>query len=462
MPKTKLPHAPRRQLPGNAGPLLPDQAMAKWRPATLLGKLVINDARPIVKLSEILLLPLMALVLGFAWNPDDPLWSHSSFPWSWLAPVLLALRYGPLAGLGGACVLLAGWLAFSGGDYRNFPQLFFLGGLILVMLVGEFSSLWLARTRRAEVLQQYLDQRLEHLVRQHYLLRLSHDRLALELIGRPISMRDALATLQAVGADVRGPETLLKLLAQYCQLETAALFPVVQDQPGSAALAQLGDFGEVHPGDPLIQQAMETRRLCHISQAAEAEKVSRYLVAAPLLDLGGDVYGVLVVANMPFFSLQNENLQTINLLLGYFTDGLSMQTVAQPIVSALPQCPLSFAFETMRLTHVRQTTGLTSVVVTLEFVPRAVENMLPQQISQLKRELDELWLIEAPQRHVLAVLMPLGDESTARGYITRLETWAQQKSGHDLASAGVFPRILPLDTADPLSLLQGIERLAHD
>lgn len=157
-------------------------------------------------LGEMLLLSLIALALGFLWNPLDPLWTTAAFPWSWLAPVILALRYGPLAGLGGAGMLLAGWLGFNVGQYHAFPKLFFLGGLILVMLVGEFSSLWQTRARRSETLQLYLDQRHEQLVRQYYLLSLSHGRLEQELIGRPVSMRDALSTLQQVGTDTDGPD----------------------------------------------------------------------------------------------------------------------------------------------------------------------------------------------------------------------------------------------------------------
>lgn len=38
---------------------------------------------------------------------------------------------------------------------------------------------------------------------------------------------------------------------------------------------------------------------------------------------GRDFTIVLLVDDMPFFALQKEeNLQTINLLLGYYTDGL--------------------------------------------------------------------------------------------------------------------------------------------
>ena len=48
----------------------------------------------------------------------------------------------------------------------------------------------------------------------------------------------------------------------------------------------------------------------------------------------GDVYAMLLIDELPFFALQNENLQTINLLLGYYTDGLSTQALSAPLVGA--------------------------------------------------------------------------------------------------------------------------------
>ncbi|RYF02201.1 MAG: hypothetical protein EOO32_00945 [Comamonadaceae bacterium] len=465
MPSETITPNARRRAVGSTSQPEKKKASSKHLPTNLLGKLAATDTRPWVMLVETLLLPLIAIGMGLLWNPADPLWSDARFPWSWLAPVIVALRYGPLAGLGGACVLLAGWLAINLGRYDAFPQIFFLGGLILVMLVGEFSSLWQARTRRAENVQLYLDQRLEHLVRQYYLLRLSHDRLEQELIGRPMSMRDALSTLQSIGTPDQNPEEgaqiLLRLLAQYCQLESAALYPVQGESIDPTAVARIGNATPLTANDPLVQQAIETRKLCHISQALAHEQKSAYLAVAPLLDLGGELYGVLVIDEMPFFSLQDENLQTINLLLGYYTDGLAVQALSRPILEQLPDCPPDFAFEAQRLAHIRHTTKVPSVIVALEFLPRAIDNGLPDQIQRLKRELDEDWLIKGASRHVLAMLMPLGDASTAEGYITRLENWSQQKSGQPLEEAGVFPRVIALDSDTPLAILQRLHGMAH-
>nr|WP_295937730.1 PelD GGDEF domain-containing protein [uncultured Acidovorax sp.] len=450
------------QTPGSARRAVATQAppvrARAHLPATLLGKLTATDTRPGIMLGETVVLPLISIALGLLANPDDPLWAEAAFPWAWLAPVVLALRYGPLTGLGGAFILLAGWLALNIGQLHQFPQVYFLGGLILVMLVGEFSSVWRARTRRAEISQAYLDQRLEHLVRQYYLLRLSHDRLEQELIGRPMSMRDALAALQKASGGEQGAATLLRLLAQYCQIESASLHAATEEGVIAEPLAQIGQMPALRQHDPLLTQALETDRLCHISQAVANQQRSQYLVAAPLLDLGGTIYGMLVVDEMPFFSLQDENLQTINLLLGYYTDGLATNALAEPILAALPHCPPNFAFEAQRLAHVCQSTQVGSMVVALEFLNRAIERGLPEQILRMKRELDEVWLLNGAERQVLAVLMPLGSHATAEGYIARLEHWCQRLDSQSLVEAGVVPHVFALDSRSPLETLQ---RVAH-
>lgn len=424
------------------------------------------SAHPLAIVGETLLLPLIACAISFAAHPEDPLGIEAGFPWVWFAPVLLALRYGVLPSLGGAAVLLAVWLGLNGLTPEQFPKWTFLGGLILVMLVGEFSSLWLARTRRAETIQFYLEQRLENLTRQYYLLRLSHDRLEQDLISRPMSMRDALVILHKQPEDTHkdplGSETLLRVLAQYCQLETASLHGVADDQVLEEPIACIGHNSPLRIDDPLVAQALETRRLTHISQAnPEQRKQTRYLIAAPLLNLHNDLFGMLVVEKMPFFSLQNETLQTINLLLGYYADGLSMHALAASILTRHPSCPLPFAFETQRLWHLYQATKLGSVIVALEILPRAIEKNVPQQIQRLKRALDENWLLDGGERQVLATLMPLGTQSAAEGYITRLEEWCQQKDGQTLSKLGVFPHILLLEQDAPEILIDRLHQIAH-
>lgn len=245
--------------------------------------------------AETLATPLLALLLAFWLNPLDPFFLRAQFAWVWLGPVLVALRYGPIPGLAASAIVFAAWFVFGelGVALGELPKLYFLGWLITVMICGEFSSLWRNRVRRAESVQAYLEQRLEYLTHQHYLLRLSHDRLEQDLISRPVSMRDALVSLRALasasgaaGEALPGAPDLLRLVAQYCQIERAALLPVDADGRPDGTPAYLGASFEIDAADPLIGFALERRRLAHVALDDErADGGSRYLVVAPLSDM---------------------------------------------------------------------------------------------------------------------------------------------------------------------------------
>lgn len=432
-----------------------------------LGRLTAPTTNPWAVAGEVLFLPVIAVCLGLWLNPEDPLWIQSHFPWVWLAPVVLALRYGPLPGIGGGCILLLFWLLLTADPLDHFPKQVFLGGLILVMIIGEFASLWVARTRRAEGVQRYLDQRLEFLTHQYYLLRLSHDRLEQELFTRPMAMRDALAQMRTMvvgdehANDRSCAQALLRLLAQYCQLEAACLYRVAEGHLQTEPLATLGDTSVLDANDPLIKRTLESSRLCHISQSvAEDANPSRYLVAAPLTNLNGERFGLLVVERMPFFALQDESLQTINLLLGYYADSLSVQSLAAPIRQRFPDCPPEFAFELQRLWHIRDISQVVSSLVVLEIRHQPGTPDAAQQIQRQKRALDENWLIAGEQRDFLVTLMPISSPAAAEGYLNRLELWAHQRSGKTLAALGIFGHVLTLDK-DPLAVVQRIVDIVH-
>lgn len=417
---------------------------------------------------ETLMLPLLAVGLGIWINPLDPLWTNASFPWAWFAPAILAMRYGPFPGLGSAGVLLLAWLAFNASGWvgGDFPKLNFLGGLILVMLSGEFSSLWLARARRAEGVQFYLDQRLEYLTHQYYLLRLSHDRLEQDLIGRPMAMRDALTTLQNLileqprdgdAVALPGADGLIRLLAQYCQLESAAVYAMGTDDLDAHPMASIGkssNEGILDRNDPLVVQALESETLSHVATAlADGSRPSRYVVAVPLKTFRGDMIGLLAIERVPFFALHEEMLQTLNLLVSYYVDGLDTHWLAEQIQSQIPSCPSEFAAEMQRLRHVQEGSMADSVIAALEFLPRPELEDLAMQIRRQRRALDVNWLIDSPQRKVLATLMPLAGRAAAEGYFARVEDWVRQKSGQTLTEAGIFPHILQLGDQPPVPLI---------
>lgn len=414
--------------------------------------------------AETLGVPVLALVLAFWLNPLDPFFLRSQFAWVWLGPVLVALRYGPVPGLTGSAIVFGAWFLFGelGVALGELPKLYFLGWLITVMICGEFSSLWRGRVRRAESVQSYLEQRLEYLTHQHYLLRLSHDRLEQDLISRPVSMRDALVSLRALAAQraaadevLPGADDLLRLVAQYCQIERAALLSVNADGlPDGRTTAWLGSPFDIEATDALIAFARERRGLAHVAlEDGAATDGTRYIVVAPLADMAGRMRALLVVERMPFFALQEETLQMLNLLLGYYADGLSASALAAPLRARLADCPLDFAFEMARMWRVRCESGVASALVTLQFAPGDDGRELMAQLARVQRSLDVVWRVDREDGAYLLTLMPLAGSAAVEGYRARIDNWLRQHRGGGLDETGIRTRVHMLDRTEPAELL---------
>jgi len=111
---------------------------------------------------EIVVMTLGVIAIGRWVSPDDPLFTRAPIPWTWFAPILVGLRYGVLAGLSAMAMVLVTWRLLQGADPSvAFPVLYFLGGLLLTMVCGEFSGLWRSRIRRLSQANAYLEDRIE-------------------------------------------------------------------------------------------------------------------------------------------------------------------------------------------------------------------------------------------------------------------------------------------------------------
>lgn len=116
-----------------------------------------------------------------------------------------------------------------------------------------------------------------------------------------------------------------------------------------------------------------------------------------------------------------------------------------------------------RLAHMHQVAGIESSIVALRFSAEASANHIPQQLLRMKRQLDEYWLLESEQgRHVLAVLMPMGNNSAAEGYLDRIEKWLNAKPEQSLVDYGIHPHVIPLGKKTSLELLQRIDGMLND
>ena len=358
-------------------------------------------------------------------RPSDPFFLASLFPWTWLVPILLALRYGSHSAIFSSLLLLAGWKAARLMHYplpAGFPKGYFVGGFIAALSCGEFRDLWHAQIHKLKKTKEYLEKRLASLGAAHQTLIQSHGRLMADFLTHPPTLRDALAELpdsMEGRMDAQSAQALLILLARFFQIESAALHAVEKGRPSPIPLASLGAPRPLAE-DPLVGACLESGRLCHAVEGG-AHVPGPYLLAAPLAPGVGSVVAVLVVERMPFFAFQAENLRGLFSVLGYFADRLESTALAARVTVRFPDCPGDFAAEYLRLHRLQEEAGLESVLAGL--VPGAGEDPAAwmAELKSAGRAADIFWKkpITGSGSAIIA-LLPFCNEEQAWAYLHRL------------------------------------------
>ncbi|SPK76743.1 conserved membrane protein of unknown function (plasmid) [Cupriavidus taiwanensis] len=392
----------------------------------------------------------MLAALGLAWLvlPQNPLLLGMGFPWAWLLPAILALRYGTLIGVGSVLMLLGAWYLYhqTGVMPGPFPRLFFLGGLLLVLVAGQFGDIWGTRLARARAVNRYLDERLAALTKNHYLLRISHSRLENDLLARPTTLRDTLSQLRGVALDeaargghvLPGAQPVLQVVAQACQVEAAALYACDGERVDAGPAASIGPAFTLDTTDPLVRHCLDTRQLAHLrADGLQHDARTRYVAVAPVLAGSDHLIGLLVVERMPFLSLNYENLQMLMVLLGYYADGVEHAGATRSIRAALPACPYPFALDYARLSRLQRETGIDSSVVALVFDTDPERDALFEQVVRSRRALDVAWPLVNAHHRAMLTLMPLSDAQAVAAYLVRIEDMLRAQFGTDFTRAGI-------------------------
>jgi cytochrome b561 len=443
----------------------------------------------------------MLVVLGLCWALDrsDPLLLNSGFPWLWFAPFIIGLRYGTLLGLLASAMMVGAWYLPGASHGQAWPLMFFTGGLLQTIVAGHFGDTWGNRAARASTINHYLNDRLVAITNSHYLMRLSHERLEKDLLSRPTTLRDSITELrrlsvlgeslsqdthetQGTGAAhapaaalqpsasadtavhatrpsaplraLPGAHGLLEFVAQVCQIEVGALFPVRNGQLGAEASARVGDEFALAPDDKLVTHAISTMSVAHLKSEDIPAAQSEYLVCAPLVSADGQLLALLVIKRMPFLSLNFDNLQLLLVLLGYYADGVEHASLVQGILAAVPGCPYDFALDLGRLTRLQREAGIASSMVALAFPRDEAGDSLFEHVIRRRRALDLMWPVQTASQSVLVNLMPATDTTGIDGYLARIETSLSSQFNLDLESARVGVHTLHLGTMEPGPALQ--------
>lgn len=411
---------------------------------------------------EAIVIPLLGVAVCYLISPQDPFFIRSGeFSWTWFAPVLVALRYGVMSGILSSAILLVAWFVIGNAPDVTFPKLYFLGGVILVMIAGEYSTTWRTRLRRVGELNAYLTERFTRIMNQLNVLRLSHDALEHDLITQPATLRDALHEMRLLmaarttGGTLPAAQEMIVMLANHCQLEAAALYELVDGN--YVQRAKVGDPPQVKANDTLLEYALEKRTLAHLQTEGlgSADIPTEHLVVAPILTSADEVLGVLVVTRMPFFALNEDTLRTMSLLLGLYADSVVVSDKVTEVMTKVPRCPYDFADELVKLVRLQKDYSINSHVVVLAFGqhPERVDMIL--FATRLRRRFDVQWQFGGGDREAtgIANLMPLASELAVRGYLERMENALKDRFGREFEELRVRPYVISLQQHDPLQVL---------
>jgi polysaccharide biosynthesis protein PelD len=418
---------------------------------------------------ETALVSLLALAIGYWVRPQDPFFIQSEFPWPLLAPILVSLRYGAGPGTFSILLFIACFILGNGTLFQIpfTPKSYFLGGILVTLLCGEFSSSWQNQVRRRDKFAYYIDERLERLTQRHYLLSLSHDRLEQAQISRPATLRDGMLQLQGLAlaeerAVLPAAQQFLAIIAQYCQVECASLHAI---ESGGRIVrdpaASVGEAPVLAEDDPMLLQALRSEKLAHLqAEQLLGDPVSRYLIVVPIKPSGRPLIGVILVTKLPFFALHEDTTKTLATLSIYYADLLAVQREGADLRRDLPDCPPAFSAELKHLDRIARETSLPSAVVAVVFGPDPHREEMLFQIRRQRRALDVQWTLERGQTSILLTLMPLAGLGPVEGYLVRIQLWLEEQYGvQGIAQLHISTHIMQVGKSEPLS---GLRQLLAD
>jgi len=276
------------------------------------------------RLVESAALTALGAAFAFAVSPTDPILLSEGFPWLALVPMLVGLIHGFVAALGSLAVLGLWALAVvridpSLVDLSAVDTRFVVGVILVGLVPAEFRDRFARESAMLRAKLTSADERFEALSRSYSLLRASHRNLERATTFGERSLVASFEVLRGqlrreagpISVVIRGAEAVLSLFEAHGLVQSAAIFRFDQGRVASLPLATIGG-ATVDPSHPLIASAIAGRCVATVRELdplSSGVADTSVLAAVPLVDSQRRVWGVVVILEMPFISLRDDQLR---------------------------------------------------------------------------------------------------------------------------------------------------------
>jgi polysaccharide biosynthesis protein PelD len=413
-------------------------------------------------LVEAVVLTLVLPLLGYAIDRSDPFFLHHGFPWIIAAPLLLGLRHGFAPALTSA-VLLDGMMAAAWRSQRfsmeALPGETMIGLTALAMITGQFSDVWKRELVRLDGGFEVLRKQLAELMRAHFLLELSHDRIE-ERIGKGTpNLRDALVAVQrsVAGRPIASiadlSDAIVDVFATYTMVEVASVHAIVDGRVVVEPVARIGRPAPLDPNDAQVREALATKKLTHIRGGASFESGvtrTKLLAVVPFVDSKSRLRGLLAIESIPLLAFERRNLEALALLGGRFGDALAYGNRTEDIQRGQRK---ELRIRLRRaLRDLVQNDVPSTIYVLLVRRGSTASDSIETMLGGSLRALDFPYIHRAADgNYVIYILLPLTDEAGARAFSARLDRIVRREGNMPLARSGAFGFhhvLRPEDTVD--------------
>jgi hypothetical protein len=261
---------------------------------------------------------------------------NSGFPWVVFAPVVIGLFHGFVYGLVSTLLSMGGlglvWSMPGTIQAGAFPVEQALAVFLLGLLSGEFGQRWKQHRRSLNARLDHCTQQLDALGRAYRLLQASHVLQQKQSINRAADLRSALTQMHRFVAESAASGTdpqpqvaadLLRLLQLHCQVQTAAVYAMEGTRLETDALARIGGEIPLKKSDRLVSAVLRDGAAIHLNPRAPLPAADGALAVIPLSDVKQRIWGLVVIHDMPFSAMEQDNLALISFMAGHVGDALA-------------------------------------------------------------------------------------------------------------------------------------------
>lgn len=357
------------------------------------------------------------------------------FYWPMVGPVLIALRYGFGRGMMCFVLLLVSfslWQTANGQHYlMSMPVA--VGTALITMLVGEFRDHWHDINERFELNHRYMEQKLKSFTQNYHLLKVSHDQLEQRVAGKQMSLRTGIQLLQhdiilqPNERPTKLAERSLQVMTEIITFYQAGFYQITDGKLNPNALATIGNQHQLVSHDPMLLDALSSKALLSPADLIEHANL-HYQLVVPLVDLHGQLQGIVLAEKVKFVLLTDANIALLALLAGYIANYLGNEVLV-PMLK--PEQRQLFKQYLRNQQAYKNRYGIDSSLVVFTDLSKEQSVQL-RQVMDYRRGADIYWACHtADHRQALCVMLPITTLIEAKQFIERVKSILQSHSRYD-------------------------------